>query len=113
MFPFVFLNPLPVLISLSTMFGIVVHDTKIDQLTVAIVTVPAVVASYDIASKVINPADGHTHSERMSLSQMVRDINNDNPRTTPRNQEKKRKYLMQRNVPRGRHAFDNYNLPIV
>lgn len=111
MIPAIFINPFSIMLSLSTMFGVFIHDTKIDQMTVVAMAVPAIVASYELGSKAINMGEAHTHSERASLSQMVRSLNHESPRTTPRKSEDK-KHLLQKHVARGCHAFDSYFLPI-
>lgn len=112
MSPLFFLNPLPVLISLSTLLGVLVHDTKIDQLTTTLLATPALVASYEGVSHALKMSDPHTHTERISLSEAVRNMANGSPRLQPRLSEEKR-HLLQKNVMKGHHAFDNYYLPVV
>ena len=107
-----FINPLAVLVTLSTLLGIVVHDTKVDQLAARVLSVPAVVVSHEGVNPVIKFSDVNTHAERISLSEVVRNINSDVPRIQPRTTDDK-KYRLQKNVVRGHHAFDNYSLPIV
>lgn len=112
MFSPLILNPLPILLSLSTMFGVLVHDTKVDQFTTSLLAVPTIVVTYDGVNNVLKQSDSHTHTERMVLSQLTRSLALENPRMQPRGYEDK-KYVLQRNVIRGHHPFDNYNLPIV
>ena len=109
--PLIF-NPLPILLSLSTMFGVLVHDTKIDQFTTSFLAVPAVVASYDGINNALKLGDAHTHTERTVISQLTRSLAMENPRLQPRGHEDK-KYVLQKNVMRGHHPFDNYNLPVI
>lgn len=111
MFP-ALINPLAILVSLSTATGVFVHDTKIDKAT-TVMTAPAVMAAYEASTKQagLSP-DLHTHAERGSLTQAVHDLKTQNPRIQPRNNEDK-KHLLQKRVAKGHHAFDNYNLPIV
>lgn len=113
MFSSALINPLSVMISLSTMFGVVVHDTKIDQLTATMIAVPVIVATYEGAGAmhVLQSSNPHTHSEQLSLSQAVRNLAMQAPRIQPRSDEKK--HLLQKNVMRGHHPFDNYNLPVL
>ncbi len=103
------INPLAILISLSTTSGILVHDTHVDQAAAAI-AMPAMLASYDTTGKL--GAESHTHVERSSLSQTINALHSRTPGVQPRANEDK-KHLMQKHVTRGHHAFDNYNLPIV
>lgn len=114
MFPLsVILSPLSVLLSLSTATGVLVHDTGVDKAVMTAAALPAVVAGYELSNKSIKlGGTDHTHTERGSLAQAVRDVKSQNPRVQPRGSEDK-KHLMQKFAPRGHHAFDNYNLPIV
>lgn len=110
MIPLAIFNPLSILISLSTMFGVVVHDTHVDKLAVATIGVPAIIATYGGYNNGIKN-DAHTHTERISLSQVVRNMNTQTNRTQTRLFEDK-KYMSQKNVARGHNAFDNCYLPL-
>jgi hypothetical protein len=94
------------------MFGVLVHDTKIDQFTTAYLAVPSIATSYDGSNPALKLGDPHTHMERVAISQLTRSLALENPRMQPRGQEDK-KYVLQRNVARGHHPFDNYNLPVI
>lgn len=106
------INPLSIIITLSTMFGVVIHDTKFDQLTSRVLSVPSAVVSYEGMNQGVKLNDAHTHTERISLSEVVRNINSRVPGIQPRMADDK-KYRLQKNVVRGHHAFDNYSLPIL
>lgn len=112
MIPLALFNPISILISLATMFGVVIHDTQVDKLTVATIGVPAIIATYEGFNKAIEKSDAHTHTERISLSQVVRNMNAQGDRTQARLFEDK-KYVSQKNVTRGHNAFDNCYLPMV
>lgn len=106
------LNPIAILISLTTASGILVHDTKIDKVASVALSAPAVIATYDAPSKLASfGGEAHTHVERASFSQTVNTLNAHTPSLQPRTDDKK--HLMQKHVTRGHHAFDNYNLPLV
>jgi hypothetical protein len=106
------INPIAILISLATASGILVHDTKIDKAASVALSTPAIMASYDAPGKAISfNSDVHTHIERVSFSQTINTLNAHTPSVQPRTDDKK--HLMQKHVPRGHHAFDNYNLPLV
>lgn len=109
--PIVFLSPISVIVSISTLVGVVIHDTKIDQLTTTYLAPPAITASAE-GRTVIKKSDPHTHSERVSLSQFVRGMAANNPRIQPRLADDK-KYTLQKKVMKGHHAFDNYSLPMI
>ena len=106
------INPLSILITLSTLLGVVVHDTKVDQLATKVLSVPNAIVNYEGVNHAIKFSDEHTHTERISLSEVVRSVNSDVPRIQPRMTSDK-KYRLQKNVVRGHHAFDNYSLPIL
>lgn len=110
MFPLsTLLTPLSIALSLSTATGVVLHDTKLDK---AASMVPAFSANLDSVDRSVKlVGDAHTHSERGSLAQAVRDMKAQNPRIQPRTTEDK-KHLMQKNAPRGYHPYDNYNTPL-
>ena len=102
------LSPLSALVSLMTMTGVTVHDTNVDK-AVTTALYQTHVSAVDGSVKLGN--DPHTHSERGSLSQAVRDLKTSHPRIQPRNEDKK--HLMQKHAAKGHHPFDNYTLPIV
>lgn len=112
MIPIALFSPLSILVSFSTLFGVIIHDTKVDQFTTTLLATPAVMSSYEGVAGVIKGADPHTHVERLTLSQYVRGMSSDNPRIQPRLSDEK-KYALQRNVMKGHHAFDNYYLPVI
>ena len=112
MFSVFIINPLPILLSLSTMFGVLVHDTKVDQFTTSLIAAPAIIATYDGVNNALKLGDAHTHTERVMVSQLTRSLAIENPRLQPRGNDDK-KYVLQKNVARGHHPFDNYNLPVI
>lgn len=107
------LTPLSVFLSLSTATGVIVHDTKVDKAAMAALATPSpAVASGQADSKIANiSGDAHTHTERHSLSQAVRDLKADNPRVHPRANADK-KYLSQKNLGLGHNPFDGYATPL-
>lgn len=56
----------PVLITLITMFGVLMHDTRMDKVSVAIALPVIAVGSAAALEKAITP-NYHTHVERASL----------------------------------------------
>lgn len=107
------LNPLAILVSISTATGVFMHDMSLDKLTSTALALPSVMANYEANGHVVHfGGDLHPHVERLSLSQAVNDLKGQNPRIQPRLSDDK-KHLLQKRVMRGHHPFDNYNLPIV
>jgi hypothetical protein len=113
MLPNILIHPILVLTSLTTASGVMIHDTKIDKMTVTAITSPAASSSYEAGNvKIISlSTDAHTHTERNSLSQVVNDLKTPNPRQQPRGTEDK-KHLMQKHVAKGHQLFDGYSLPL-
>lgn len=105
------LNPLAIFLSLSTLLGVVVHDTRIDKAASVALTLPTTAANYDGSIKLVQTSDLHTHVERISFAQAAH-MFAVSPSLQPRVHEDK-KHLLQQNVPKGHHPFDNYTLPVV
>jgi len=100
-----------VVISLVTASGIFLHDTRVDRAATTAITLPAEIVADTASNDKLMNWDAHTHVERMTFSQTVRDLQSSNPRIQPRNDDKK--HVLQNRVARGHHPFDSYNLPLV
>ena len=107
----VFINPLAILMSLSTATGVLIQDMHLDQAATTL-TMPAAMANVDTTKTANLGGTDHTHIERASASQAIVHLNSRSPGIQPRTFEDK-KHLLQKRVMRGHHAFDNYNLPLV
>lgn len=92
---------LPAFVSLLALMGVALHDTKVDKLATSLVGIPALMATTDAGSKLIQN-DPHTHVERVVLNEM----NTTNPRLAPRFADQK-KHMLQRGTPKGTHCFDS------
>lgn len=110
MFPLpALLTPLSIAMSLSTATGVFVHDTKLDKaVTLTAIVAPAATAGAMMAGAgaMHLSSDFHTHAERISLGQSVKDLNNQNPRIQPRS-DKDRKDMKQRTLEDRNSLFDN------
>ncbi len=95
-----------VLISMLTLLGVVLHDTKLDKMARSFLGIPAAMAVTESLNHSMK-TDDHTHVEKVSLNE----TKNQEHRLSPRYLEQK-KHVMQRGVPRGAHLFDSYSLPI-
>ncbi len=60
-----FIKPLPIIITLVTAFGILMHDTHVDRAATVAVALPAVLAAVG-ADQMIS-SNYHTHSERAAI----------------------------------------------
>lgn len=96
-------------LSLVTSAGVFVHDTKLDQATTTALARPS--EAQEGSKGPVKLANmPHTHSERGSLYQAVKDVKNGNPRLNPR--ENERRINMTKKVSKGVHVFDGYYVPL-
>ncbi len=90
MFP-ILLNPIPLILTISTAFGVLVHDAQLNHV-VAAASVPAISVGYVAASDLVHKfADQHTHVERMNMGRTT----SSEPSIQPRNNDEK-KYVSQK-----------------
>ena len=82
MFP-ILINPLTTLLTLSTAFGVLVHDIKLDQVAVVAALPITVVVSYGAVDYGLK-LDDHIHIEKSNI-----DVGGSQPATQPRNDDKK------------------------
>lgn len=107
------LQPAVAFISLSTAVGVLVHDTRIDKVTITATSAPFSLHQHEATKAMDFSGDLHApHSGHHMVSQVMSDLNASSPSIHPRSTDDK-KHMMQKYVARGHHAFDNYNLPLV
>lgn len=82
MFPLL-LNPLPILITITTTFGVLLHDTHIDRAATAALALPVAIVAIGAIDKALKLNDPHTHTSRFVLA------TGSNPRTPARDDDKK------------------------
>lgn len=99
----------PPLIALVTVFGVAVHDTKIDTLATLAIALPAVMASFEGAT-LLHSGEAHTHVEKVSVSETAGRFTARTPSLFARQFEDKR--YSSNNKIRGHHPFDDVLLPI-
>lgn len=112
------INAIAVFISLFTATGVFVHEARVDRVTAtsaairtgALKKAPVKTNPNAAPSDANISADPHIHPDHGART--LRGFSYKSPTAPPRAQKMKR-YLMQNIEPRGRHAFDNYNLPLV
>ena len=111
------INYFVVLLTLCTATGVLIHDIRLD--TAAYVSLSKRTASKQTAKSPTNPGtdagvsmtgDPHTHPHNSAKT--LKGFAYKNPAYPPR-ENRMKKFLQQNHEPRGRHAFDNYHLPIV
>lgn len=86
-----FLNPLPILLTLAASFGVIFHDTQVDRATTTALALPSAFVSYGGADVAIKLSDPHVHTESFSTSN-IEQLHNGQPRTQTRGDEDK-KYI--------------------
>lgn len=87
MFP-LFINPVSILLTLTTSFGVIIHDTQIDRATTAAFAVPAIIATFGVADITMKSNDPHIHVERFSAADTIRSLKSGQPRTQTRDDDK-------------------------
>lgn len=100
MFP-IALNPLPILLTLMTSFGVLMHDTQIDHATATALTPPAVYANFGIADVTIRSNDPHIHPERVSMQGSPGQLRTGQPRLQTRDDEDNENNTVKRAVSEG------------
>lgn len=105
------IQSIAIIISLLTATGVFVHEAHVDRVTAATANARKAAKNPKAPQTDIKlGAEPHTHPDHGAKT--LRGFSYKNPTALPREQKMK-KYLLQNVEPRGRHAFDNYNLPIV
>lgn len=100
-------------ISLLTATGVFIHDGRIDR--AASTFRPMSVKHASDSGSAANSDSGlsgnpHTHPEKAART--LKGFVYQSPTVAPR-ENRLKKYMLQNAEPRGRHAFDNYYLPII
>ncbi len=98
------------MLSLSTSTGIILHETKVDKLTVLAVSSPVRVAKKVSKGGLLDNTP-HTHSDTGVIESSARELRTQKPSTTPR-RDRDEKYRLGKKVPRGFYLFDSYYLPL-
>jgi len=88
-------NPILIVFTFATAFGVLTHDTKIDQATAVAVAAPVVAASMAAIDTVIKSSE-HTHVEKFAMRSSVGAFQTDMPRTQPRDDS--RRYVVSKKV---------------
>ena len=91
------INPIPILISLTAVFGVLVHDTKFDKAVLTAVTAPESISRYaeSSASKFLS-ANNHIHVEVGSFMSKV-GFGSQQPSSQPKSDDDK-KYIAQKRL---------------
>lgn len=91
MFPLL-INPLPILLTLTTSFGVLFHDSQLDRASSIALSLPVAFAAVGSADLSFKSSDPHLHAERVSIAQKFEQLRSVQPRIQTRNGEDK-KYI--------------------
>jgi|GEM_PF-657720 len=97
MSPTIFINPLPILISLTAVFGVFIHDAQLNSVAMAAMSMPAITADYSHGAVNLSPSNQHFQSESSSFLSSTYSLRAQQPATQPRNEGEK-KYIAQRRI---------------
>lgn len=89
------INPLLIGFTLSTAFGLLMHDTQIDRATTVALTAPAALTIYAAADLSLKMND-HIHVEKSSGTSDLTVLRTTSPRTPPRDDD--RRYVQSKKV---------------
>jgi hypothetical protein len=103
MFPFTTtaINAAPLIFTVVTAFGVLVHDTQLDRATTVALALPTALATIAAVDSAINKGGDHVHVEKVSASQFA-----GLPRLQPR-EDDRRNYQMRKMF---QHGQDNVSI---
>ncbi|NCO10853.1 hypothetical protein GW930_03035 [Candidatus Saccharibacteria bacterium] len=78
-----YINPSILALTLSTAFGVLVHDTHLDRMATVAIGAPAVIATYAAADQLLKKTD-HTHVDRGGFTKQALTSQSKLPRVQPR-----------------------------
>lgn len=79
-------NPLPFVFIVATAFGVLMHDTQVDQATSLAVVAPANFSDFAVADAA-SKSNEHVHVERVSISSQGSSAHVNTPKTQPRDDD--------------------------
>ena len=106
----IIIKPLTLLVSAATLFGVFIHDTRIDNALLSGTSNPGIIASYNSGEIKLSSNEQHIHSENVSVSSAL-SLNYQQPATQPRNQDDK-KYIAQKRLM-GSGSDNEYSWPTI
>jgi hypothetical protein len=81
----------PIILSVSTALGVLVHDMHVDRATTAVITIPVAVATAGAAAYI--GSSDHTHVERASIPRHMAPLRSSLPKIQPPRDDDRR-YVM-------------------
>ena len=110
MFP-ILINPLTLLLTLTTSFGVLIHDTQIDRATSTALAVPIALATFGAADVALKTNEAHTHVEKVNVAKTLQELRSGQPRIQIRNDEDRRYVSAKKFTSNG--LGSEYNWPTI
>ncbi|MFZ3009998.1 MAG: hypothetical protein WA030_03215 [Candidatus Microsaccharimonas sp.] len=79
----IIINPIPLLFTIATTFGVLIHDTQLDRAAKVALSMPVAFATYAAADAAIKSSE-HVHVERVSIPANLASLRSMTPRLQPR-----------------------------
>jgi hypothetical protein len=105
--PPTFINPLPILISLTAVFSVFVHDAQLNSVAMTAMSLPAITSDYGHGAINLLPNNQHIQSESSSFLSSTYSLRSQQPTVQPRNEDDK-KYIAQRRIMGNTFGNDYY-----
>ena len=90
------MNPLPLALIFTTAFGVLMHDTQLDQAAATALAPPVMLATYAAADVASKSGGDHTHVEKVSVHSQLGALRANVPRIQPRDDD--RRYIQTKKV---------------
>jgi len=82
----IIINPVPLLFTIATTFGVLIHDTQLDRAAKVALAMPVAFATYAAADAAMKSSD-HIHVERVSVASNLASLRSSSPRLQPRDDD--------------------------
>lgn len=89
------INPLPLIFTIATGFGVVVHDMQIDRATTVALALPSALATFAVVDS-LSKSGEHVHVERATTANHLAALQAAVPRMQPRDDD--RRYVQAKKV---------------
>lgn len=83
------IKPLPLIFTLATTLGVLVHDTQIDRAASVAIALPVALVSYAAIDSAVKSNDPHLHVERAAIGNHLSTLRATLPRLQPRDDDRR------------------------
>lgn len=95
MFPLI-INPLPLIFTIATTVGVLVHDMQIDRATTVALALPTALATFAAVDSLTKSGEQHVHVERANMPNQLGALRTTLPRVQPRDDD--RRYIQSKKL---------------